>query len=78
VKFLVIGNKVSYMQPVAASLISLPASASSLSLPLSSGYKSLKTERLLASKNEGVVVFFDTFVACQYYHPLHLMLVLII
>jgi hypothetical protein len=54
-----IGNKVSYMQPGAALLISLPASTSlslpasnsSLSLPLSSGRKSLKIGKLSVSKN---------------------------
>jgi hypothetical protein len=59
-KFSAIGNKVSYMQPGAASLISLPASTSSLSipasnsllsLPLSSGHKSLKMGKSSVSKN---------------------------
>jgi hypothetical protein len=54
-KFSAIGNEVSYVQPGAASLtslpastssLSLPASDSSLSLPLSSGHKSLKMGKL--------------------------------
>jgi hypothetical protein len=50
-KLSAIGNKVSYVQPGAASLIFLPASTSLLSLTLSSGRKSLKMGKSSASRN---------------------------